>query len=172
MLANEYLKQWTGKDGVYWLHRLGTLIGKHSKPIRADKRLATTNVLGWVSALTKEVMLQIKKTKKLALEMDENIYHSRCLSVIFTLWTARIIRAKCYDQRRPIRQRRRSLGKGGSRYLAAVASCLMDESLDPTLFPAQEWDNPFSLTARYEPDEMELARQQLGKKRKSPKSRS
>ncbi len=56
-----------------------------------------------------------------------------------------------------------------TRYALMVAECLLDESVDPAFFPKQEWDPPFSKTARYEPDEMELKRQAYTKSKKAKK---
>ncbi len=54
---------------------------------------------------------------------------------------------------------RRQVMERVSDYALMLLSCITDESSDPVFFPKQEWDAPFSRTARYEPDEMELRRQ-------------
>ena len=43
---------------------------------------------------------------------------------------------------------------------------MADESNDTVYFPKQEWDRPFAPEARYEPDEMELLRQTVGRKKR------
>jgi hypothetical protein len=152
----------TGEPSLYWLNRIGTLIGKHSKAIRGTKGLESTEVHKWVAELGREVSRRVRLRS--APTQDENLGVSLVLGLILSLFGIRIVRAKCYDPRRPVRVRRQVLNKSLLRYQTALLEVLVDESQDAKYFPKQEWDSPNSPTARYEPDEMELKRQAYGKK--------
>jgi hypothetical protein len=64
------------------------------------------------------------------------------LSYVLALWVLRLSRAKSYDPRRPVRLRQ---GAYWNRlgYAQALFMAIMDESLDPKLFPGQRWETPF-----------------------------
>ena len=153
----------TGWGSQEWMDFIGNQIGKRSKPIRGSKGLQTTDASLWVGDLADELWKRISERDDWSAR-DENIVCAKLLSLIFSLWACRIIRAKAYDPRRPVKQRRRALRKL-VQYHHALLECMVDESKDSEFFPAQEWDSPFSSKARYEPDSMEQLRQAYANKK-------
>lgn len=164
--VDKFLKMWTGEPSSYWMAKIGHLIHDHSKPIKGSKGLSYTETHKWLAVLSKRVALAVRQ--RLFPTSDENIGVSKVLSVILLLWYARIVRAKCYDPRRPKNARKSGLGSLVN-FAKVITVCLMDESNDHRYFPSQEWDSPFPPGARYEPDDMELKRQAYGKKVKRRK---
>ena len=158
---NKILKSATGKNAVWWMNFIGTEISKCAKPIEGTDGLQTCNPIVWVSVVVKELWKEL--LPRIPGPADENIAHARVLSLILTLWTCRIIRAKSYDPRRDPKDRKRIM-KRGELYHHALLECIADESNDSKYFPAQEWDYPFSRKVRHEPDEMEKKRQAYVKK--------
>ena len=73
---------------------------------------------------------------------DGNMRMASILSYVLALWVLRLIRAKSYDPRRPVRLRQAAyfhrLGYANALFLA-----ITDESLDPKMFPGQRWETPF-----------------------------
>lgn len=76
-------------------------------------------------------------------QYDGNMRMACVLSYVLALWVLRLIRAKSYDPRRPVRLRQAAhwsrLG-----YAQALFVAITDESLDVALFPGQNWETPFS----------------------------
>lgn len=158
--TDRLLVKWTGGPSRYWMRRIGDLVVKCAKPIRGHPGLMTCEPALWVAALALDVSKRVlQRAPKSA---DGNLIVANCLALILLRWGYRTSRAKCYDPRRPVAQRRKSLRRVQQVALAA-AECLIDESGDARDYPDQEWDMPFSRTARHEPDEMELKRQAFAK---------
>ncbi len=153
--VDKTLKKWTGQGAQYWFDRIGALIARTAKPVKGYA-VSTCDPAQWVGELAREICKAAHP--KIPTAADENITAARLLSLLLAGWFARIARAKAYDPRRPVKVRRQVMGRLQD-YSEALLGVLTDESMDPSLFPAQEWDVPFAKNARYEPDDMEKERQ-------------
>lgn len=155
--VNKILLRLTGKRLQHWYSRIGVLIGDASKPI-GSSGLESTDTEKWIGKLAVEIGRAVDVT--LPVTHDENIAAARCMTLILGLWSTRIIRAKAYDPRRPLKARR-AMMLSFAQQQRALLECVADESEDPRLFPAQSWDNPLAKDASYTPDELELKRQKF-----------
>ena len=74
---------------------------------------------------------------------DGNMRMACVLSYVLALWYLRLHRAKAYDPRRPVKLRQ---GAYWSRlgYAQALFVAITDESLDPKMFPGQNWESPWN----------------------------
>lgn len=131
----------TGDGCQYWMDLIGSLIVKHTKPSDNPLHGSTESNL-WLRDLSDELWSRIPSRHDLT-KLDENIICSSLLSLILTLWSCRIKRAKAYDPRRPVEIRKRML-KRANEFHAALLACMTDESHDHEYFPKQEWDPPFA----------------------------
>lgn len=169
MKADEDILLATGKNASHWMKRIGTLVTKHSYKIKGGKGLEACHSDRVMADLAKEVFRAIKPNCNSG--TDENIYLAKVLGLILVLWSVRIARAKGYDPRRELSGRRSIITATMPKYAASVISCLVDQSMDAAWFPDQEWDDPCSPNARYEPDDMELKRQEYDNKCSSKKGK-
>lgn len=162
--AGRFITERTWQPPKHWLDLIGTLIVENSKPLKGFPKLSTSNTAGWLVAFTKVISKEVEK--RTPTHYDENIAVAKVLSVLLTLWVYRISRAKAYDPRRPIKVRKQAIDRT-SQYALLLMQIVTDESVDPVYFPVQEWDPPYSKTARYEPDTAEMNRQEYRRKRKT-----
>lgn len=165
--ADSVLRKWTGQGIKYWCGRIGSLIAKTAKPVEGYA-VSTCDPAEWIGELSKEICKA--SHPKIPVEADENLVAVRLLSLLLAAWFARIVRAKAYDPRRPVKPRRMMM-KRFQEYSEELLGVLTDESMDSALFPDQEWDSPFANNPRYEPDGMELERQRYAKDQKRGKKR-
>ncbi len=123
------------------------LIAKYSTPPRAKGKFkghGTTNIMKWLIELIKIVWKQRPKDKG---KHDENMYITSHLGYILSTWYARVQRAKCFDPRRPVEVRKEAYKKYQNFVQTLMLGVASDE-FDITIFPDQEWDNPFSPDAK------------------------
>lgn len=142
MAVEQTIKKWTGKSSRYWLDFIGNTAKKTAKKIKRGpwKGGLTCEPQLWMPALVKSVWNTMKK--KVPPAMDGNISCSRVVSLILTLWTSRIIRAKAYDCRRELKARKRMM-RVLVDYHGNLMDCVSDESRDGSYFPSQEWESPY-----------------------------
>ncbi len=160
---DKFFEKYTGGlDSVYWMNNIGEAIGRSAKPIKGHPGLSTCDPGDWLDEIIKELSKRV--TDLLDESRDENIAVAWVLGTLLMLWSVRIIRAKSYDLRRPVKQRREMMGRF-KQTAELLAEILADESMDAKYFPGQTWDPPFSPDARHEPDEMELKRQKYNKRK-------
>ncbi len=145
MLAlNRQLTDGTGYDAHWWMCLIGKYIGKHSRPSENPLHGFTESNL-WLRDLADEIWTNVKLHHDLT-KIDENILCSKLMSLILTVWTCRIIRAKAYDPRRPIALRRIMLERA-NKYHHALLDCMVDESDDQLFCPEQDWETPYKQDA-------------------------
>lgn len=135
----------TGEGCQYWMDFIGAAIPKHTRPSDNPLHGSTESNL-WLRDLADEVFARMKPYHDLA-KMDENIIVSSLVSLILTLWSCRVRRAKSYDPRRPLDVRRAMTGRLYD-YHHALLDCIVNEASDHHYFPAQEWDPPFAPGAK------------------------
>ena len=131
------LQKGTGKGSQYWMDWIGNTILSYTD----DKRTTQSNL--WLHDLADEVFAEVKERFDL-IQVDENIITSTLASLILTLWSCRVRRAKAYDPRRPL-DARKTMMEGLLQYHASLLECMVDESKDAEYFPAQEWQPPCSV---------------------------
>lgn len=148
-IVEDYLVQETGYGIAFWMEFIQKIITKSCKPNPDDPKHPLANPGQWMKALSGEVWKRFyKQYKKKGWGCgDGNIACSMLLSILYTLWSSRITRAKSYDPRRPVELRKDCLN-GLVFYQKMVFQCMIDESRDPELFVGQEWDPPFAPNAK------------------------
>lgn len=139
MSVDEYLKVRTGEGAQFWMDRIGQLIHNNSDPGTRE-----SDVKSWLGDLVSDLWagmrhLPIYNWKT----MDENIAISSVLGAILSLWSCRIIRAKSYDNRRPLEVRQNMMRRLLT-FQRILFECTVDETHDHQYFPAQEWHSPFT----------------------------
>jgi hypothetical protein len=139
-----WIESKTGRTDRYWLKRIGVLIGKHAY-WGEDKVHQEVEILDWFVPLSGEVVKSMEG--RINKRADGNIYFSAIMGYILVLWYVRIVRAKCYDPRRPAKLRKRGM-LAMANYCGMLAMALMDESKDSQHFPGQKWDPPFAPGAK------------------------
>jgi len=98
----------------------------------------------WLADLAKKLLSFVNLSSG-----DGNIARARVLSLIVTLWTCRVIRAKCHNTHYPKKDRKKSLVGNYQSYLAALQECIIDDSQDHLYFPhVGDWDSPFLPTKK------------------------
>lgn len=127
----------TGRGRKEWMDFIGASIANCTDP---DTKF--TEVADWLDELLFSVWEGVEPRIDLT-KVDENIATAKQLAVILTLWTARIMRAKAYDARRPLKDRERFLVRL-EEFAKQLSECVCDESMDPTYFPDQEWQSPYN----------------------------
>ena len=152
--TKDYLKNRTGKDSQYWLKRIGILISKHAywdkeetRKAKAAKRPLHMSVKleDWVTHFTDEVIR--RRVEGLNSRYDGNMRFASVVSFILMKWWVRLVRAKCYDPRRRLKDRKKGmLALNG--FCREVMGFMMDESEDHKHFPDQKWDPPFTPDAK------------------------
>lgn len=151
--TTDYLKNMTGKDSRYWLRRIGILISKYSfwdeeeiKEAKAAKRpLHMSVTYDWVKDLMDEVIE--RSIKGLDSKFDGNMRFASVASFILMKWVIRLIRAKAYDPRRRLKDRKMAM-LFFNRFCMGVMEFMTNESEDHKHFPDQKWDPPFSPNAK------------------------
>ncbi len=140
--VDQLLISGTGFNCGWWMNFIGQRIVVHSGP--SDKGdYQTTDSSLWLCDVINELWKEVPKRYDLT-KVDENIVCAKLLSIILTLWTSRIVRAKAHDPRRKGDDRRAMLLRQKD-YVSAIAQCLTDQSHDHLFFPDQEWEDPFSV---------------------------
>ena len=157
-VVNRYLLKQTGEGVLWWMSFIVRSIARNSRDVRGSGGLETTDCHLWLKALGNQVWQRVMPGMKRW--EDENLVCAETVSLILSLWFCRTARAKAYDPRRRPADRRKVLRRLQHYYWLLIA-CATDESMDDDLFPEQDWDNPFSGQARYEPDETEKSRQKF-----------
>jgi hypothetical protein len=146
----KFLKRATGKGRRYWMQWIELCIENQSvhltpEEIKEYTDRGETPPLGrmdvskdWLADLSKELIPCAYD------QGDGNIARARVMSLIVTLWTCRVIRAKCYNTRYVKKDRKQGLLGNYRAYFAALQECMLDESLDHLHFPhVGKWDSPF-----------------------------
>ena len=146
MAVRDEIKKWTGRGANYWLDYIGICARKTAKRIKRGrfKGGLTCEPQLWLPELTRAVWRSM--VRKVPEEVDGNIVCAKIMSLILTLWTCRIIKAKAYDARRPLKVRKMMMVKL-TQYHRDLIDCVSDESQDQSYFPKQEWDLPFVVKA-------------------------
>lgn len=137
--SGSWIESLTGKDAAWWVSEVQRLITKHSYKTKDPWHKATREekvVMDLVRLVRKHGM------PKTGPSYDGNMRIACILSYVLALWVLRLSRAKSYDPRRPVRLRQ---GAYWNRlgYAQALFMAITDESLDPTLFPGQNWESPW-----------------------------
>ena len=135
--APDWLQALTGKAGPWWIDRVQTLIGKHSRRTK-DPKHDRTDPRKWLGDLTQEVVRRAPKRGR----YDENMRTACILAMVLSLWYTRVHRAKIYDPRRPVELRKQAYFTRQV-FTEAMFHIMTDESQDPTYFPGQQWETPF-----------------------------
>ena len=142
MKKKTWLEERTGKSFFYWSNRIGILISKHAykgkDPIHSE-----VDIEDWMGDLSKELEKRMGPSGR----YDGNMRYASALGMILTGWFVRLIRAKCYDPRRPVKIRRQMMNRRTA-YLQELMKLIVDESQDPKMFPKQKWDVPHSKEAK------------------------
>jgi hypothetical protein len=141
-----WLERATGKTILLWINRLQKEIGRASGPVRTHGKYKghsdTDNVL-WGIRMVKTVASSLRKNKG----KDENMGLAAALGMILVAWYVRVQRAKAMDPKRPVELRKKALERGAA-YVAEINKVMHDDSIDPIVWPGQEWENPFHPKAR------------------------
>ena len=135
-LVGRYLTASTSVGRKTWMDYIGYAIYHNT-----GDSSRTTDVYGWMTELVDEVCGEVRQRIDLT-KADENIAVARTMAVILALWTARILRAKAYDVRRTLEDRKQLLEKLRE-FSTMLNECLIDESMDPVYFSAQDWRSPY-----------------------------
>lgn len=135
-LLDDLLIKATGEGARYWMDFVGKAIFDCTDQFTRGSRPAV-----WLAVLSAEVWDRIR-TRHDWKVMDENIVCSKALSLILALWSCRVVRAKAYDNRRPLEARKGMLDRL-TEFCMALTRCMVDESRDHVYFPAQDWSPPF-----------------------------
>ena len=144
-MLDDALRKLTSHDSVYWVACVQSLITKHSKPTK-DPNHSETDSGAMLRELSDYVWSAILATVDLK-TTDENMSSAQAMSLVLTLWTCRIRRAKAYDPRRPVELRKKAMERL-SLYHHSLLECMMNEANDANYFPGQEWDCPYSPNAK------------------------
>ena len=134
------LRNGTGEGCQFWMDFIGNSIAMHSTHPEGAVHGDTQSNL-WLRDLANTLWERIPLHHDLTV-VDENIISAHLMSLILTLWTCRIIKAKACDKRRPVHLRQQAMRKGLLCHQQLV-QCISDESRDHEFFPAQEWELPF-----------------------------
>jgi len=139
----DWLEEKTDHDRKWWVARVQYWIDRYSFPTDDPDHDSTETGLV-VMRLTQDVGYCAEQRKG---QFDENMYAAAVLSQVLSLWYLRVHRAKCLDPNRPIKHRKKAYEQW-HKYTQALSSNMTDERLDPTHFPGQDWDTPFSPNAK------------------------
>src|SRR5207247_9154019 len=90
-----------------------------------------------------QVMREVIRTFPTRGRYDGNMRLAAVLSHVLALWYLRVHRAKCYDPRRPVADRRYAF-ESWLGYVRALSTLAVDERDDAAHFPDQHWDPPYS----------------------------
>lgn len=138
-----WIEQTTGLSDHDWVVTIQTLIGKYSSA-SDDPQHDQTDVKGWMQELTEFVMKSFPVTGP---AYDENMRIARVMSYILALWYSRLHLAKVSDPRRPVSIRRDAY-KSRQEWLDTLFHAITDIQHDPSYFPGQQWEHPFSLESQ------------------------
>ena len=133
-----WLQTQTGKTDRWWLKRVGDLIAANSNHVTR-----VSDVAAWSKLLVEEV---VERTE-VPPGSDGNMLHASVLGYLLTKWFVRLVRAKSYDPRRPVKVRRLMMRRLAG-YCQEVTGFMVDESEDCVHFPKQKWDPPFAPGAK------------------------
>ncbi len=103
----------------------------------------STNTFNWIVELANEIISEMPKKGN----YDGNMGLSFRMGVILLMWYTRVHRAKTMDPRRPIKVRKESYES----WLASQAyliTHLYDDRDDATVWPGQEWNQPWGKKAK------------------------
>ena len=139
-----FLQLTTKHDMTWWVQRVQAAIAKHTKPITKGKWKGhgNTNLSRWVRDIFNEVLKTSPKEPH-----DENMRFAAVAGMVLICWFLRCQRAKCYDPNRPIAIRRGAMERW-MKYSADLVRLIVEEQNDPKIFPGQQWDPPFSPSAK------------------------
>lgn len=132
------LKAMTKKSRAEWMQLVNGAIAKASRP-SADPDHGETNTLRWLGEVARAVHGTFPKNGR----YDGNMRAAMLLSVVLGLWYSRVQRAKAYDPRRPVVQRRAALARWRA-YWHEMFDAAVNEVDDATVFSGQHWDPPWS----------------------------
>ena len=135
MIVDDFLKNRTGDGAQFWMDWIGNQIPKYT----TENRLTQSDL--WLRDLSEEIFKRVKQRYDLTV-IDENILCSSIMSIILTLWSCRIIKAKAYDQRRQLEARQKMMSNLND-YHHALLDCMVNETMDHLFFPKQQWHPPF-----------------------------
>ena len=133
----------SGKDRKWWVAKVQSLIGKHSRPTK-DPNHGYTESEKVIHDLMREVKRHAMPRGGPASvrRYDENMRTAAVLSYVLALWYLRIHRAKSYDPRRPVKHRQAAYHQR-QRFATMMFHAIVDESEDAEFFPGQKWESPF-----------------------------
>ena len=135
--SERILRGFTGQRLTWWICRVEKIIAEQYQG--GDF---------WLISLSREITQLLSNRGMLNVEGgDGNIVCGMVMTVILAAWTARIHRAKAYDNRRDTNVRRLAM-RELLRFGNALTECLVDESHDHCYFPGHGWEPPYQLTKR------------------------
>ena len=145
-MVHEWLTQYTGNDGHFWMQRIQTRIAKHTEPTDDPHHGKTATAAAFHEVMT-EIMLALDTRFPVTGEpYDENMRMAACVSVLTTLWYSRIQLAKVSDPNRPVQIRQQAYRRWLA-YQHALVHAQLDMSDDASYFPDQQWESPFVFDA-------------------------
>jgi hypothetical protein len=134
----DWLAQRTGYDTTTWVLLVQDLIQARFVENPDDPDHPFTDPREWMEELSQ----QIHRCSPQGDGYDENIWHGQVMAMIVATWASRLARAKAMDPRRPVRLRRAAYRKWWE-FTVNLEANLVDESLDPDMFPDQPWESPW-----------------------------
>lgn len=138
----DWIESRTDHDRAWWMARVERTIRKHTKPTK-DPNHGETDTRAVLKSLTDDVW----KCRPASGEYDGNLWAFSTLGYVVSLWYARCHRAKVMDPIRPVKLRRNADARRLD-WVMGMMAILVDDTRDPTYFPNQDWDYPWSADAK------------------------
>lgn len=138
-MISKLLNEWTGYGRRYWMAFVQNAVGRSAKVGEQDGCRPNFWVRDVVDSLWACLVEKVKKRKYRGI--DGNVLCGRLLSLILSLWTCRVMRAKGHDPERSLSDRRGYLDHL-NKFQIALQEAMVDERLDRVYFPEQDWVPP------------------------------
>lgn len=144
-MRDAWLKSRTGKDFRWWNLFVGNAIARHARKTKKSVH-DEVDVPDWMGDFTEELDRRVSRLLP-SNKYDNNMAFAASASYVLMRWFVRLARAKSYDPRRPVKVRRKMMGRL-TEYCREVVGFMVDESGDADNYPKQEWDPPFAPGAK------------------------
>lgn len=141
MRATDWLSEKTGRSAAWWMSACQTAITS-----RAEKSDDLNHDDNDPELFLHDVAHLVVTSLPKDGNYDPNMRVAAVMGVVLVLWKSRVHYCKTQDPMRPVSSRQNSYDQWAE-WTQVLISAVMDERDDPTYFPGQKFEHPFSFDA-------------------------
>lgn len=141
-MADSYLQSTTHRSPEWWVAAIQQLVADTATP-SDDPNHDHAHPREWLKRLVDLVVDGLPPGG----QYDPNMRAGAVLAQALLVWYVRLHRAKWSDPRRPV-ELRQGAYEQWLKFVESAFAAVVDVRDDPVAFSGQEWDHPFSPSAR------------------------